>query len=411
MRVCGISSWPPRPCGIATYFQEQSSALRRLGHEFQIVCHTDDGQHQDQPGVHGVLDLCQPDWPAQVADHIIHQVRPDLVHVQHEFGLYQQREGEHARGLVELVRRLQAHRLPIVITYHTLVGNMWQEHQAHYRELIPLSTISVAHAHYQVQRLQQNLGYIPDNMRYVEHGAHRHSPEEIARLRRQGRQELGVGERPVVMLNGFFADNKGHEYLVERWDRIYQRLHDQSTVLAALGGVRVSGQQAYYDNLVRLAKRSQYPHSIMLQNRIFTSRGFSASLAAADLLVAPYKEASQSGVLAHAASVGTPVLARDIEGLGAFVRSARQELIPHSADTAADMEVMAERVVEIMNDAGRRQEMQRAVLDYVDRVIAWDRVAERYHAIYLEAIARCQAGAAACWPAPVSARGDTRTHV
>jgi len=390
MRVCGVSSWLPRACGIATYFLEQSRAISALGHQFEIICHCDDGKHADQCGVHGMLNLGDPDWPQRTADYISEQVCPDLVHIQHEFGLYQQGDEENARGLVEMVRILNARRLPTVITYHTLVGNMWEAHKQHYAELIPLSTISVAHAQYQVQRLEQNIGYVPENMRYVEHGADRHSEEEIARLRHLGRQALGIDGQPVVMLNGFFAENKGHEFLVSRWDSIYERLNDKATVLAAIGGVRVPAQRAYFENLQRLVSGSRYPETIILQNKIFTPEDFSASLAAADLLVAPYKEASQSGVLAHTASVGTPVLARDIEGLGAFVRAAGQELIPHTADTAADMDVMAERIVEIMNSVSRRKQMRQDVLDYVDTTIAWDRVAQRYHAIYQEAIARCR---------------------
>lgn len=386
MKICGISSWPPRACGIATYFREQSDAIAALGHEYEIVCHCDDGKHECQECTHGILDLTNPDWPCATADYITDRLHPDLVHIQHEFGLYQSGEEENARGLVELVRLLRERGVPTVITYHTLVGKMWESHKQHYAELIPLSTISVAHAAYQVERLQENIGYVPANMRYVEHGADRHSAEEIAHLRHLGRQDLGINGQPVVMLNGFFADNKGHEFLVSRWDGIYERLHDKATVLAAIGGVRVPSQQAYFDNLVELVKHSKHPDSILLQSKVFTPEGFSASLAAADLLVAPYKEASQSGVLAHTASVGTPVLARDLEGLGAFVRAANQELIPFTADTAADMDAMADRVVEIMNNPSRRKQMQQDVLAYVDRVIAWDRVAERYDAIYREAI-------------------------
>jgi len=389
MRVCGISSWLPRACGIATYFLEQSRAIRARGHKFEIVCHCDQGQHQGQECVHPVLDLEDPAWPETTAAHIAGHIRPELVHIQHEFGLYQQHEQENASRLIELVGRLREYSLPTVITYHTLVGKMREAHKEHYRTLIPLSTISVAHAAYQVEGLRENIGSIPENMRYVEHGADRHSAQEMARLRHLGREEMELGEQPVVMLNGFFADNKGHEYLVARWDSIYERLHDKATVLAALGGVRVPSQQAYLENLERLVARSRYPQTTLLASRIFTPEQFSASLAAADLLVAPYKEASQSGVLAHTASVGTPVLARDLEGLGAFVRAAGQELIPHTGDTEADMDRMADRVVEIMNSPARRKQMRQDILAYVDQVIAWNRVAERYDAIYREAVALC----------------------
>jgi glycosyltransferase involved in cell wall biosynthesis len=387
MRVCGISSWPPRACGIATYFSEQSHAISERGHRFDIVCHEDGGAHAGQEGVHAIIDVHAATWPARVAEYIAHTVRPDVVHIQHEFGLYQADWRENGKRIVELVRGLRERELPVVATYHTLIGRMRPEHREHYAELIPLTNISVAHAAYQVERLEGNIGYVPDNMRYVEHGAEQLTPERIAELRRVGREEFGFGDRPVVMLNGFFAENKGHEYLVARWDDIYPRLNDSTTILAAVGGIRVPEQQAYYDNLVRMVDCATYPDNVRLVSKVFTPEGFLASLAAADLLVAPYKDASQSGVLAHAASVYTPCLARDLEGLGAFCRDANQALIPFTDDVECDMTVMAERVVAIMNDEGLRERMRRDMARYVAKVISWQRVAQRYDEIYREAIA------------------------
>jgi glycosyltransferase involved in cell wall biosynthesis len=42
---------------------------------------------------------------------------------------------------------------------------------------------------------------------------------------------------------------------------------------------------------------------------------FMASIAAADVIVCPYDRASQSGVLAVAAALGTPTVATDVGGL------------------------------------------------------------------------------------------------
>ena len=407
MKICGVSSWAPRACGIATYFAEQSGAIARLGHEFEVVCHTDcecgcaDGEectcgpHAGQEHVHPIIQVKDPAWAGRTAQYIAERLRPDLVHVQHEFGLYQANPHENGTRIVELVRALRQRQVPVVVTYHTLIGRMRPEHRKHYAELIPLTTISVAHAAYQVERLADNIGCVPDNVRYVEHGAEELTRERIAELRRLGREQLGFGDRPVVMLNGFFADNKGHEYLVGRWDEIYPRLNDPRTLLAAVGGIRVPGQQAYYDRLVRMVEQARWPQNVRLISKVFTPEEFMASLAAADLLVAPYKDASQSGVLAHTASVHTPCLARDLEGLGAFCRDAHQALIPFTNDVAADMEVMAERVVEIMNEGKLRGGMRRDLARYVHDVISWERVAQRYSEIYREAIERARSDAPA----------------
>ena len=129
MRVCGITSWAPRACGIATYFSEQSHAIGKLGHEFEIVCHTDEGRHEGQPAVHPIIDVKDKGWPVRTAAYIADEIGPDLVHMQHEFGLYQADYRENGARIVDLVAELRERGLPVVVTYLTLIGRMRPEHK------------------------------------------------------------------------------------------------------------------------------------------------------------------------------------------------------------------------------------------------------------------------------------------
>jgi len=392
VKVVGITSWEPRACGIATYFKEQSEAIARLGHEYQIICHVDEGGHSNQPYAHGLIDLESPQW-YQPVYHRILDLQPDLVHVQHEFGLYEIRTPhgrDGAAGLLSLLGLLKMAGIPTVVTCHTLCGNMKPHEAVHYKAMIPLSTITVAHARYQVERLRENLGAVPRNVTYVEHGANLHSPEEIAVLRPRGKRHLGLEGYQVVGMNGWWAANKNYLPIIRAWGKeIYPRLRNPRTLLLVAGAVRPGdpAQAAYRAEMMGAIEESSARDTIRVIERCFTPAEFELTLASFDLAVLPYRAASQSGVAAHAGAVGTPMLLRDLEGLGAYARDAGQALMPLTDDPEADGMAAADAIVGVMNDPERLRRMQQDVVTYTRDVLAWPRVAERYDRIYRDAVA------------------------
>ncbi len=391
MKVVGISSWEPRACGIATYFKEQSRAIAGLGHQYHIICHEDGGGHEGQPRTHGLIDLENPSWYRPVYHRIL-DLGPEVVHVQHEFGLYQALTSgglDEAEGLLALLDLLKGEGVPTVVTCHTLCGHMKPREAIHYRAMIPLSTVTVAHARYQVERLSENLGAVPGNVTYVEHGANPHSPEEIAALRAEGRRRFGLEGHRVVGMNGWWAANKNYVPLLRAWGtEIYPRLQDRNSLLVVAGAVRPgdAAQAAYRAELLKAIEESPARDTIRVVERCFAPEEFDMILASFDLAVLPYNAASQSGVAAHTGAVGTPMLLRDLEGLGAYARAADQALMPLTDDPVADVSAAADTIVEIMNDPDRLHRMRESVCTYTRDVIAWPRVAERYDRIYRDAV-------------------------
>ncbi len=395
MRVVGISSWEPRACGIATYFKEQSESIARLGHQFDIVCHEDEGRHRDQPGVHGVMDMQDPHWYQRVYELIAKELHPDVVHIQHEFGLYMAKTTDgwdDAAGLLTLLGLLKMEGIPTVVTCHTLCGKMKPMEAVHYRAMIPLSTITVAHARYQMDLLEANLGTIPHNVTYVEHGANFHTDEEISALRAEGRRRFGFEGLDVVGLNGWWAANKNFVPIIKGWAKVYPRLKNPNTILAIAGGPRAGdeAQVAYKAQMMQAVDESPVRDSIRVVEKTFTPEEFELSLAAFDLAVLPYTSASQSGVAAHTGAVGTAMLLRDLEGLGAYARAAGQALMPLTSDPDADAAAALDTIVEIMNDEPTLRRMQQSVAEYSRSVRAWPKVAERYDRIYRDAVGMCK---------------------
>ena len=80
MKIAWLSSWPPRPCGIATYSEELITALRKAQNDIHVVCHPDGGRPREK-NVYPVMNTEVPGWDEAVYDKV-QKINPDIVHIQ-----------------------------------------------------------------------------------------------------------------------------------------------------------------------------------------------------------------------------------------------------------------------------------------------------------------------------------------
>ncbi len=113
---------------------------------------------------------------------------------------------------------------------------------------------------------------------------------------------------PLVVFLGLLRPYKGVDLLIEAWGRA--ELPPGARLL--LAGESYLGR-GRLRSMVAACARSD---SIVIEDRYLDDREFMAILRAADLLVLPYRRASQSGLVPMAAAVATPMLVSDAGGLG-----------------------------------------------------------------------------------------------
>ena len=123
MNIAFLSTYPPQRCGIATYTDQLAMALGALGHKVTILAEQEPSAPMAQStanaflvwqrGRHfqaryGLGDVLKSVTQAPV--------KPDVVHVQHEFGLFPS-----ADDLWSLLEGLTAAGIPNVVTLHTVL--------------------------------------------------------------------------------------------------------------------------------------------------------------------------------------------------------------------------------------------------------------------------------------------------
>ncbi len=377
MKIAWLSSWPPRHCGIATYSTELAEALRLEGNEIHIVCHPDGGAPGEK-NVYPVLDTDRHGWDEAVYD-TVKSIGPDVVHIQHEFGLYNT-SGDNASGLFRPMFRWKVEgKPPVVVTYHSVYTELDSMISSYMDVMQQLADAGIVHAVYQWAYLHTNLGRIVDNVYVIPHGA----PVGRPISKDDAKEALGLKGKKVLGMLGWFTPTKGFHRVLSMWDDLSRHL-GSDTVLLLAGDARFGDpdQIAYKKELLDLVEKSAAGKNIKVVLGSFTPAEYERALAAIDAMVMPYSFASQSGNLAHSFSLGVPVVVSGLEGLKAEVEASGAGIaVPPNNDRELKRAIM-----NIMGDDDLRKEYSERATSYVREHIGWNITAQKHMKLYKRVI-------------------------
>ncbi len=366
MRIGYISSYPPVECGIATYSAYLIDALREKGTDVYVVSHLG----ASGPQVFAAFNENDLDDKAY---QVALRFTPDIVHVQHEFGLY----GPHfGVNILPVIVKFRLIGVPVVTTLHTVYEDPQPGHRILIENILANSERVVVHQDYQRRTLERL--YPPHYTRKVTvipHGARLVDPLAHAKAR------LGLpADRKVILLIGYFRPSKHFELIVDLLPEILQRYPNALLVLA--GKIRNQEYSDYRDRLFDHIRRSPAQDHIRVILGQLRQETFDTILSAADVVVLPYKITSQSGILAHCLAFGRPVVTSDTPAM--------RELISESgAGVIVESEAQYPGVIAaLLGDETKSRRMSEAARRFVREKLAWPLVAERHIALYRQ-LYRC----------------------
>jgi 1,2-diacylglycerol 3-alpha-glucosyltransferase len=388
-----VSSYPPRRCGIATFTEEALEFIRRHMPErpIHIVSHTD-GQG---PNVHPVLDQRDPAWPRTVADTII-GLQPYVVHLEHEYGLYEtvvDGRSDNNAGFLRLLEYLNDAAIPSVVETHTVHGRYTEAQAWFLRRLIDRCTILLLKCDYQRWRMEWNFQYRPDNVRVVPHGAR---PDKLHLDPETCKIALGLSElvgHPVLGLIGWIQQNKRWDLILDQWESLREEVRAETGtewMLLAAGNMRDPHDTQFFLDCrthVRELERKGVARYVE-----FDPRGdrYYEIMACCDVVALPSLDETQSGTLARIIALAKPyITTAPMEGLTSQTVESEAGLLFSNAAT------LRRGLKRLMTDAALRQQLSANARVYLQTVVSWDIVVEQYLDAYAEAAARMKSRAEA----------------
>ncbi|GGR33652.1 glycosyltransferase family 4 protein [Deinococcus ruber] len=356
-----IGNHTPRQCGIATFTADVAQALpaRRVS-----VVAMNDGQNYEYPP-QVVLGVEQNDLSAYVgAARQINAMRPDVVCVQHEYGIYGGPAGSY---LLTLLRGLNA---PIVTTLHTVLETPDAAQKAVFDELCALSAAIVVMSTRALDILA-NLGVPASKIHLIHHGI-----PDIGLDGAAEKARLGVGTHPLVLTFGLLGRGKGLETAIRALPQVVAA--QPEALYLILGAthphvLRHEGE-AYREELWHLARELGVEDHLRMDNRFVELDDLKRYLAAADVYLTPYPNPAQitSGTLAYAVGNGKAVVSTPYWYAEELLADGRGVLTPFG-----DPQAMGQAVGRLLGDDAERRRLGENAAAF-GQAMRWPAVGQAY---------------------------------
>jgi glycosyltransferase involved in cell wall biosynthesis len=245
---------------------------------------------------------------------------------------------------------------PRLLTAHDVLPREPRPGQlAGQRRLYERMDAIVVHSEHGAARLRDELRLDPARIHVIPHGP-------LTDLTRQSDcaappPELRRGDGPVVLFFGLIRPYKGVDVLLDAWRR----------------AERPPGARLWIAGMPRMPIAIDAPDADAAL-RFVSGAELAGAFRAADLVVLPYREIDQSGVLYTALAFGKPLLLSAVGGFPEVAASGAAELVP-PGDAAA----LAEALSALLGDPAKLARMAAATASAAP---SWDAIARRTLELY-----------------------------
>lgn len=263
-----------------------------------------------------------------------------------------------------LDRRLLAPRRPRVFTMHWRLPEADSRIGGSLRRLLAEMDAVVVHTDHGAGRLENDFEVPPDRLHVIPHGAFDYltrQPDEAPLP-----DELAAVEGPVILAFGLVRPYKGTDVLLEAFREV------EGAELWIVGMPRMPMAP-----LRELAARA--PGTVRFVDRFVADPEIPAFMRRADMVVLPYRNIEQSGVLYTALAFGRPLVLSDVGGFLEIASAGAARLVPPE-DPAA----LAGVLRELLENPAERESLAQSAAAAARSRYSWPRIGERTVELYRE---------------------------
>jgi glycosyltransferase involved in cell wall biosynthesis len=261
----------------------------------------------------------------------------------------------------QLDGRLLPRGRPLVLTAHDVLPREPRHGQREaQRRLYERFDAIVAHSEHGRERLTGELGIDPARVHVIAHGAFTHLAEAP-----QAPPPFQT-DKKVVLFFGLLRPYKGLDVLLDAWRGI-----DAAELwIAGMPRMDISALQA------------GAPSNVRFVPRFIGDEELAPYFRRADLVVLPYREIEQSGVLFTALAFGKPLLLSDVGGFGEIAAHGAARVVPPGDPTALRCALR-----ELLDDPDALAALTLRAGELARGEYSWEEIARRTLALYEELLA------------------------
>jgi glycosyltransferase involved in cell wall biosynthesis len=269
---------------------------------------------------------------------------------------------QHLDGYLLPARRSRdGGRHPLVLTAHDVLPREPRPGQlSAQRRLYDRFDAIVVHSEHGRARLIDELGADGERIHVIPHGVFTHLAAGVSEGPR-------LGESPVVLMFGLMRPYKGIDVLLEAWRGTQDEapIEDAELLIAGMPRMDIS------------ALRAAAPANVSFDPHFVTDAELPSYFKRADLVVLPYLQADQSGVLFTALAFGKPLLLSDVGGFPELASTGAAKIVK-----AGDARALGRALRELLADRATLTEMCVRARAAANGRYSWKEIAAAHVELY-----------------------------
>jgi glycosyltransferase involved in cell wall biosynthesis len=374
MHVTFISSYVPRKCGIATYTRDLAVETLEQGNQISIAAMENPAipHTYDSPVAHIINQHAKKDYIAVARE--INKSSTEIVHIQHEFGLFGGTDGEDILILAKALTK------PLMVTLHTVLLTPSTTQKLIISELCRLSRKVVVMDKLAKDRLQSTYGLNLSDITIILHGA----PLVEKTDSNKAKKQLNKSGSFIMLANNLLSRNKGMEYAIEAVAKVRNEI--PNLIFLIVGEthpmVKTEEGESYRNELISQVKKLGLSKNVEFINEYVTTELLKTYLSAADVYVTPYLDPQQttSGTLSYAIGAGKVCIATEYVYAKEMLSNNRGITVPFR-----DSNAIASSLLEVYKNPKMKHQFE-AKIGVVSREMSWSKIAQKHTNLYKKTV-------------------------
>jgi glycosyltransferase involved in cell wall biosynthesis len=304
MKIIYLSSYPPRQCGIATFTDWLIKAVQKRYPKIEqkIIAINETGVKKRRYAKNVIYQLEQQNQSTYLkAAHFINKSRADILCLQHEFGLYGNKDGT---MLIDLLKNV---KIPIITFLHTIpilpTAKRQQSRLKIIKKIADYSYCLVITSKHGIDILKK-IKINREKIKLLYHGAFKFPLKKISQKK--------LKEKIIILSYGLITKTKGLDYAIDAMTKIVKIYPSvQYLIIGEPHPVAArKKEKGYYQKLLAKVQEKKLGKKIRFINHYLTEKEIINYLKKAHIVLLPYltKEQISSGILANAMAAGCSVI-------------------------------------------------------------------------------------------------------
>ncbi|MGC9309579.1 MAG: glycosyltransferase family 4 protein [Candidatus Nanoarchaeia archaeon] len=370
-KVCFLSSFPPRECGIATFTRDVAYCIdKRFNPKLKSrILALNDKEYQYDDKVILTIDVDKPESYKKAAEKINKSNNIKIVSIQHEFGLYGGKMGSY------ILEFLNHTNKPVIVTFHSVLPKPSKTMKYIVQEIAKKAAGIIVMANAAVDILKEDYEIPEEKIHVIYHGV----PNVAFQKQAKFKEKLNLQGRKVLCTFGLLSRGKGIEYMIQALPELVEKYPNLLYIIVGATHPNIIKKEGekYRQELESLVEKLSLKNNVLFVNKYVSLKELLTYILASDIYICTNLSKKQivSGTLSYALGCGRAVISTP--------SIYAKEILPEKGLIVKlkNPESYKEAIDSILGDEKFQQQLEKNAYSF-SRRMTWPNIAFRYLEIF-----------------------------